>query len=205
MLAYDKSVLRARLGKLPEKRRAIFAASCAERLCPFYELYCSKTGRGGPERIRRALDVVWAGICEQQVAEDSLRELAQNCESLLPDEDNFWHDSSPYASNAAAAVIYALETPLSENPERAEWAAFQGFEAAWYYVDQRDDVDPNDRDALAKLHRSQEVQEELARLEADLSELERETTVGDSELAERLRTRAQENPPCYLEQLRRSS
>ena len=202
MLAYDKSRLADRLGKLSERRRAIFAASCAQRLCPFYELYGTKTQRAGFESIQESLDILWRYLGGENITAEQLGELAERCESLVPDDDTPWHDTSPYASNAAAAVVYALETPLTETCQRPEWAAFQGYEAAWHYVDRRLDVDPNDRDALRTLDETEEVQTELARQEADLSELERETELSDAELAERLRARARANPPSYLEELR---
>ena len=202
MLGFDERSLSDRLGKLPTLRRVMFAAACAERLQGFYDLYCARTGRGQPRSVREGLDAVWQYAEEASVEMEELARLAENCEALVAEVYEPYHSTSDYAENALAAVVYALETPLTHSVERAMWAAMQGHEAADSFVQWRDDVDFNVPGTEDTVLRSREVQAELAQQEADLSELERETGLSDAELAQRLRTRARENPPSYLEHLR---
>ncbi len=202
MLSFNKKIMCDRLQAISQERRTIFAATCAERLYPLYKLYHEQTGRGSPGLIREALNAVWGHVEGECLGHSPLADYAQRCESALPDEDELWHDTSPYASNAVAAIMYAIET-LSGTSQAPMWSALQCYEAVDDFVQWRDGIDSNVNGAEEELLGSRDVQAEFAQQEADLSELETNMVLSEAKLAQRLKNRAMSNPPAYLEQLRR--
>ncbi len=131
----------------PARARALFAASCAERLFGLYER--------APGQLRAALEAAWEG-------EDVAR-WQQVAEGLVSDED-------PYGENAAAAVAYALRTWMTDEPREAAWAARQVYEAADFAAQrQLEELDLNAPGAEDQLADRPVVQEALAGIADDLA------------------------------------
>ena len=146
-LRYDEPALLERLTAGPARARALFAASCAERV---FGLYAR-----APERLRAALDAAWEG--------ENVARWLQGAEALVPDDD-------PYGENAAAAVAYALRTRATDEPKEAAWAARQVYEAADFAAQQQlESLDLNAPGAEDQLADLPVVQEALAGIADSLS------------------------------------
>jgi uncharacterized protein YjaG (DUF416 family) len=107
-LIQDEKELLARLERLPNRLRAVFAAACAERQLPNYLPYSMKDPQRNPDALARLLNRLWADLEGNQVADADLQQDLDKCMSLLPAED-----STDYtAEDAVSAVAYAISTRL---------------------------------------------------------------------------------------------
>ena len=167
MLRYDESALLDRLAGASPRARALFAARVAERLFALYEYFAETSGQGDPGTLREALDAAWRAV-DADVPTAELERLQEAAEDLVPEEDDDWVTASGYASNAAAAVAYALRTRLTDNPQEAAWAARQAYDVTDYAAQQQlEDAGFDDAGEEALLSRPV-VQEALEGLNTDL-------------------------------------
>ena len=64
MMKFDECYLEISLSKLDVRKRAVFAASCAERLYPAFSYYASRFNVEGVEILRKSLDYVWDDLTQ---------------------------------------------------------------------------------------------------------------------------------------------
>jgi uncharacterized protein YjaG (DUF416 family) len=167
MLRYDESALLDRLAGASPRARALFAARVAERLYPLYEYFAESSGQGDRDALREALDAAWQAV-DSDVPTAELERLQEVAEELVPEEDDDWVTASGYASNAAAAVAYALRTRLTDNPQEAAWAGRQAYDTTDYAAQQQlEDAGFDDAGEDALLAQPV-VQEALEGLNTDL-------------------------------------
>lgn len=171
MLRYDEALLVANLRTLRETGRAIFAASCAERMLPVYWWFHERTGgRGNPTALESALGALWDSLLGT-VEAVTLEEHRNVAEELVPYEDDSWVEECAFAQHAAATVAYAIRCRLSGNAEEAGWAARQVYEAIDLWVADRDDVDFNAPGAEVRIATDPLIQAELKRQRDDIEEI----------------------------------
>jgi uncharacterized protein YjaG (DUF416 family) len=173
---FDQRKLSDRLDMLDPKARTGFALKCARRLFPWYQQFHDETGQGKPRTIDRALDAAEGHLRGGKGPAGELKSLADECESLVPRDDEFWTDLSGFAQNAAAAAAYALRSFFSESTKNAVWAAVQAYEAADLAAANELGIDLNEDGAEQKILAHPTVQGELAAQEEDLRNLERGET-----------------------------
>lgn len=127
---YSERVIHERLALLGRHAKAVVAAATAERLFPLYVLY-SRIERedSGLLVLRTALDDVWGALLNRALKSSS--DPYEAALSLVPDvDDPSWIPESAFAQNAAAAVAYAWQTWVADDPQQAVWALRQSVEAA---------------------------------------------------------------------------
>ena len=122
MLRYDERRLLADLSGLSVERQAAFGASCAERLFPAYLKFHEESAAGNPAALRTALDRLWADLVGEQMTGDELKALADQCEALVPEEDESWTEQAGLAQHAAAAAAYALRCRTAGDAQEAACA-----------------------------------------------------------------------------------
>lgn len=182
---YDESEIRVRLTRLDHASRVAFAAACAERLWPLFERYVQATGLGDVALLRSALDEVWL-VAEGRENGADLSRVEKVALSMVPADDGEWVFEMGYGQNAAAAVAYALQGSLTDDPQDGVWASRQVYEAADYAARcLRPDLDLSSADAEQELSRSDTVQVAVSGVIADLESLEGEA--GLSGLQDRAR------------------
>ena len=127
---YSERVIHERLALLGRRAKAAVAAATAERLFPLYVLYSRVSQEvSGPLVLRTALDDVWGALLNR--APTSSLPPYEAALSLVPDvEDPSWIPESAFAQNSAAAVAYAWQTWVADDPQQAVWALRQSVEAA---------------------------------------------------------------------------
>jgi uncharacterized protein YjaG (DUF416 family) len=102
----------------------VFAAAVAERLLPVYSFFSRKTGRGNPHSLTEILDRLWRDIDGIPMTPGELQQNIDLSMELIPKEDEKpWVPEQYWAEDAAVAVVYALRTRQSGNPQHAAWAA----------------------------------------------------------------------------------
>jgi len=198
-LRFVEPQLREQLDRLPKEHRAAFAASCAERLFPAYERFSEEAGRGDPQTLRAALSRLWEDLACDPLSELELHASPKNCLALVPPEDEEpWAESQPSADDAAAALVYALESRVKDDSQEAAWSARRAYDALDRFLmsDQ-----PGVIVTAAAEHQVQEhplVQAELARQRRDLDELLAVRDGDVREVAARLRDRAKEESRAFF-------
>lgn len=118
VLIFDEGRLTEELRELPVKHRVAFAASCCERLFPNYEAFAVMENWGNPKVFRQALDEVWQFLKGDTLSKEHIHELIRVCEAVIPDTEDFTTIFTGPALDAAAAILYTLESCLDGSPER---------------------------------------------------------------------------------------
>jgi hypothetical protein len=132
---YDEGLIRASLAGLTARRRVAFACAMAECLLPMTEQVSGEADRGEVIALRGALDVAWRVVAGEEPSASELVAARDLAMVLVPDDQNEdWATLSPLRQNAAAAVAYALDSSLRQDPQDAAWAALQVYEATDYLV-----------------------------------------------------------------------
>jgi uncharacterized protein YjaG (DUF416 family) len=188
-LRFDEDDLVRRLDGLAPRLRVAFAAACAERLFPAYELYANVTGRGEAAFLRDALDAVWEHLHRTPGAAPDASLLTRRAMQSLHDDETSepFVPELPAADSAATAIVYALRALDEGSSQEAAWAARHAYEAADYFVTHV--VGLEDEDAI-DAHPA--VQAELERQNRDLEELLSVAEATMRQTLERLRRRASE-------------
>jgi hypothetical protein len=171
LLTYDEGALVERLSVLDRRAKTAFAASCAQRLLPFFEPYAHAVGRAEwGERLRTIVDASWDLASG---AEFDVHALQAEAESMVPSDEGEWITEMGYAQNAAAAAAYAIRTSLTDDPQEAAWAGRQVYELADYAVQcNSPEIDMNHPEAEAQILGSAAVQRILAALDNSLKAIE---------------------------------
>lgn len=187
---YDESENVGLLEALTPKARLIFALLCASRLLPAYRRFYETTGRGKPSVVEALAGRLWRLAGADETDESSLREAADECERLVPSEDEGWDEATqPYAEDAAAALAYAFRARLTGRAQEAAWAGRRAYEALDHHV--RNLLQDDDE---ANILSHPLVQAELARQRRDLTELaklERSHAMDEAVLVLRMRAEAE--------------
>jgi uncharacterized protein YjaG (DUF416 family) len=150
LVPHDFEVAR-RLADLSTQARAVFSASCAERLYPSYALFAVKSGLGDAAALRSLLDQVWSHLLGDARAD--LPVLEPGCEQLLPPDDP-WIDESAAADDAVASACYALNCAITGDAKAAATSARRVCEAIDSHIIAAESIDTTRRgaDTVVELH-----------------------------------------------------
>jgi len=173
ILSFDESKLNATLEGYPPKLRAVFAATCAERLMPAYAKFAEVSNRGAPGALQDALRALWQDLLgEKSLQTDEIAALVAAVTEQIPDEDEEpWVDEQAVAQDAASAVAYALRCRQSGESNEAAWAGRCVYEALDGFVIQRWNIDTSQGGSNDQVMVHPLVQAELGRQQRDLRAL----------------------------------
>ncbi len=198
ILRFEEPLLRAQLDRLPREHRAAFAAACAERLFPAYMRFSHEARRADPETLRAALSRLWDDLTGNPLSELELRASAKKCLALVPSEDEEPSDEQPSAEDAAAALVYALESRVKEGSQEAAWSARRAYDALDRFIMSDEPGVIVTEAAEQRVLEHSLVQAELARQRRDLDELLGVGEQGVRDVAVRLRDRAKEESAIFF-------
>ena len=190
-LRFDEAQLAGTLERLPQQHRAVFAATCAERLMPAYVAFSNRTGRGDPAALRGILTRLWDDLAGDRMQDSEVQSKLDACVALIPQEDDStWVMEQASAEDAGAAVAYAMRCRQSGQAQDAAWSARRAYEALDHYVINRESIDMNKPWAEERVLGHPVVQAELVRQRRDLDEVLDLSDVDVRRVAGRLRDRA---------------
>lgn len=173
MLEYDESAIVVRLDRIVPQLRCAFAAACAERIRPAFDLYVDRADLEKTDVLEVALDVSWKALKDQRFVRSEVESLLEKCMDLLPHEDEgIWSVERASGEDAVAAVAYTLRSLLTEQSQEAAWSARRVFEALEYYVRRELDAKQNGSAKEQEILKNEIIQEELRNQAHDLSVLE---------------------------------
>jgi hypothetical protein len=199
-LHFDEPDLVARLARLPSKLRVVFAALCAERQLPNYIQFSERSGWGNPNILKEALESIWQDIQGQPLTRAQLETILERCEPFIPTGEEDTKEETAYAEDAATSIAYAIEARLTDDPQKAAWAARRAYSAVDHFIMSQIDSTRVTREDEQFILSHPLVQAELRRQQADLEELElanAETSLQASVIAE-LRDRARRDAEFFL-------
>ncbi len=185
MPAFNGFTLKERLKKLDSKRQLTFAALCCERLLPNYLTFQQDTGWGDIGPVRQALDCVWAFLHDQAPSSQEIKNAIVSCESVAPNSDDFVSLYVTSAQDACFAVCGLLDYLLENDVDKVVRAATYATDSVDLYVQEIENIAPNDPQLEQKILTHRLMQRELDQQEQDLKAIEQASSLNQEFLAQR--------------------
>ncbi|CAD85170.1 DUF416 family protein [Nitrosomonas europaea] len=172
-IEFSESKLKEILDQLPIEAQSAFAASCAQRIFTCYVEYArvAKSKKVDLDAYSEAISYVWNAVIAGNHDAIILNGLLERCMAVLPSEEDAWESGTPYAEDAAAAIIYSLRSLASGCPQEAIWAAKRVYEAVDNFVVNTYNVNTNATDGEKFILDHPIVSNELSRQLRDLNEI----------------------------------
>ncbi len=165
---FNSQALKDQLTKIECKRQLAFGAACCERLVPNYSAFQKDTGWGSIQPIREALNIVWSSLCGYCPNSKDIKQLLASCEAVAPNSDDFKSSYVSFAQDADFAVCGLLDYLLESNIEKISQAAIYATDSVDLYVQEIENMDPNDVKFEHNILTHRFMQRELQRQKDDL-------------------------------------
>jgi len=175
--AFNANSLRARLLKLDSAQQLAFGAVCCERLLPNYIAFQSDTGWGDVAPIRKALDFVWSSLESKSLYTQAVKSITESCESVAPDSEDFESLYVSSAQDACFAVCSLLDYLLENDVDKIVQVATYATDSVDLYVQEIENMAPNDPELEQKILNHRLMQRELAQQEKNLADIEQAATL----------------------------
>lgn len=172
MSAFNGAALKKRLRRLDSKRQLAFGAVCCERMLPNYLAFQQDAGWGDLTPVRKALDCVWASLYGQPLNSQEIRKVTASCEAAAPNSEDFVSLYVTSVQDACFAVCGLLEYLLESDVGKVVQAATYATDSVDLYVQEIENMVPNDPQLEQKILTHPLMQRELAQQEKDLKAIE---------------------------------
>lgn len=154
-------LLRKKLEKMDEWHQLAFGAACCERMFPYYEQFCKKSGWGNEHIIRQSLDVVWSALNGIVPNVRQMKHAEQNCFEVTPDSDEFGELDGSLAQRAGIGVCYLLKYCQRSDVNYILEIANVSIEGAYLFVVVTEDINATDPKFDEKILHHEVMQREL--------------------------------------------
>jgi uncharacterized protein YjaG (DUF416 family) len=172
LTAFNSEALKERLSRLDSGRQLAFGAACCERLLPNYLAFQQDTGWGDVHPVRDALESVWASIRDEVLSHQEIKNITAFCESAVPDSEAFKSLYVTSAQDACFAVCCLLDFLLESDVNKIVQAATYAIDSVDLYVQEIENMPPNDPKLEPKILAHHLMQRELAQQEENLKMIE---------------------------------
>lgn len=172
MQAFSGSALKMRLKKLDSERQLTFGALCCERMVPNYLAFQQDTGWGDITAVQKALDYVWKFLQGQIPNSQEIKNATRYCESVTPDSGDFVSLYVTSAQDVCFAVCGLLDYLLESDIDKIVRAATYATDSVDLYVQEIDNMAPDDPQLEQKILVHRLMQRELRQQEEDLIAIE---------------------------------
>lgn len=170
METFDETSLLLKLEGMPAWKRVAFMAYCCERMLPNYAVFKAQTSYGNSAVLRTALDAIWEWVENDQTSENLLM-LARQSEQQAPDTAEFSSSYTSAALDAATAIATTAEAISDATASKVIEVASLARDTIDLFVQEVDDLDPNDPRLDEKILRSDLMQAELRTQRQSLEKL----------------------------------
>ena len=177
---FDAKALLRSLRRLDKARRTAFAAAIATRLLCAYEFVAADASLSNGQLPRDTVSALWSAL-EVDTDDGVWRARLAEVTRLFPQDGEVeWSSVSPdqgwvlyaMADDGIAALMYAIECWLTDDPQQAVWAAQRADEASDQAAIALLNIEPL-KQHEKRIQSHAVVQRELARQAADLDWLAR--------------------------------
>lgn len=183
--AFNGFALKNRLIVLDRNRQLAFGALCCERLFPNYLAFQHDSGWGDAALMRAALDCVWACLRDQPPSSEEIENITSSCEDAAPSSDDFDSLYVTAAQDACFAICALLDYLLESDIDKIVQAATYATDSVDLYVQEIENMAPNDPKLEQKILMHRLMQRELTQQEEDLKAIEVIPALTQEFLAER--------------------
>jgi hypothetical protein len=149
-----------------------FGLACAERMLPNYDIFSTEKKWGDGRLLREGLDVVWTSVSSGDVPGGRIRECVTGCEAVTPDTDAFDSLYVSAALDAATATVALLNSLRSRDRNAVASVASWARDSVDMYVQEVEDMSPQDPRLEERILGHSLMQQELARQREDLERLQ---------------------------------
>jgi len=184
--AFNSENLRKRLEKLNRKQQLAFGVLCCQRLVPNYQAFVYDTGWGDSKFIRIGLEYTWSCLAGNKLNSQEIKSIIDQCESVIPDSDDFDSLFTSFAQDACFAVCGLLDYLSVSDTNKIVQAASYSIDSVDLYVQEIECMSHSDCDLEEKILNHQLMQKELKQQEENLSLIE-ETEFTSSNLLQKLK------------------
>jgi len=164
---FNQEALNKNLESLPAWKKFVFALSVCERLYPNFVRFCDEVGFSGQDKLRVCLDSAWESVELGELDVDySLN--AQACESLAPDTEDYETVLASSALDAAASISYLMSYFVEQDNELFLEIASLACDSVDMFVQELEDLNPQDSKLEDKILEHPLMQLELSRQRSDI-------------------------------------
>lgn len=174
MLFFDKNDLRKQLSSLTHEARIVFGASCCERMLPNYKKFEEIEGWGNTQVFRDVLDIAWRSCFKNELNPKKVELLIEKCYEVLPDEEDFDSIYTSYAINAGSGICSIIEICIDDDLDNLVSIAELSVSTVDLFVQEKNDMKPNDPQLDQKIMQDQLMQIELKNQLDDLAYLKQQ-------------------------------
>jgi uncharacterized protein YjaG (DUF416 family) len=168
MPAFNSENLAIKLLQLGKRHQLAFGAACCERLLPNYAAFQNDTSWGDITPIRTALDAIWAYLSGDALSSAEISRMIKSCERVAPSSDDFESLYVTAAQDACFAVCSLLDYVLDGNTDKVVQAATYATDSVDLYVQETEDMAPNDPSLEQKILSHRLMQRELEKQAHDV-------------------------------------
>jgi len=171
-LNYNEEKLVGTLERLQPNSRVAFAAACAERLLQTSYSLSKSAHNEDPRELRHILNRLWLDVEGDRMSDSEVEDAIAKC--LLTVEELESEPVKPEAAgatDAVAALCYALRCRKSGESNDAMWASRRAYECLDNYVINQENIDTNQPNGEQEVLSNTLIQAELARQRRDLDDL----------------------------------
>lgn len=169
MYNFDEKNLVVQLAATTQIAKTGFALSVATRLLPMYVEYTKMAKIELNSLPSSCVGTLWDIAISARIHQmDEVETASNTLLNLMPGDNDPWNEYHPLAEDAIAAIVYALRSYLTNDPQEAAWAARRSYEAADQFAIRQLDIDFQDKGVEHTLLSHPIVQQELMRQNRDL-------------------------------------
>lgn len=196
---FDTDYLASELSQLSERQLLAFAASCCERLLPFYNEFYKMERWGDPSLLRMILEQIWQIVQGKLVDVQRIQILRRKCRRVAPDADKFFSDYTSEALHTCGAFHHSLDACLKPHPDKVALVRLLSLEAVDVTINRL--LDQQDPDSAMEVRSSEIIDnhplmvQELAKQRYDIQTLKNCTTFDQEFIEVFKRASTQSNIP----------
>jgi uncharacterized protein len=167
---YDRHEVQRCLNKMAYESTYAFGLSCAERLWGNYKQFSTETKWGDASRLRFILDNLWLFLGGQVSGEDISR-YREECESLMPETEDFQTILVSSALDAASAALLLIDSLPDQDRASIGDISSLCIDTVDMFIQEELDLQPSDPVLETRILEHELMQRELTVQRLDLNQL----------------------------------
>lgn len=183
---FDKARLIRDLSQLSKQKQLAFGLFCCERLLPNYIIFSQENNWGDIIILRESTLKVWSVLSGLKLTKDDIDLVVTRCEEVTPDSDEFDSLYVSFAQDACFSVCCLFDFILNGESGRIAQIAEFATDSLDLYIQEVENLQPNDTELEQKILENPLMQNELSRQAQDISNLEVLSNPIDEESINRL-------------------
>jgi uncharacterized protein len=171
------------LKPLSFQNRLIFGALTCEKLYPNYEYFSQNTSWGNGQILQNAISVIYQSVFRNDLfSEVEIQNLIDEVEGITPDTEDFEGILVSFALDACTSVLSTLNFIIDSETENIVDVATFARDTVDMYIQERDDLDANDKMIEIKIEQDIFMQKEKQRQYSVIKLLSEKNDITDGQL-----------------------